>query len=64
MLKRSYSYFKDYKSIVIINRHGFGNWSEIAELIGGAKSREEIEEHYFTLFLENSEYLPVKKMLI
>ncbi len=42
MPKKNSFYLKDCRSILIIIRHGFGNWSEIAELIGGTKSREEI----------------------
>jgi hypothetical protein len=41
------------------NRHGFGNWSEIADFIGSNKSKEDVEEHYLATFLETPEFLPV-----
>lgn len=32
-------------------RFGFGNWAEIAELIGSDKKKEDVEEHYVNQYL-------------
>ena len=40
-------------------RHGFGNWNDIADFIGTNKSREEVEEHYQTVYLGAPNYIPV-----
>lgn len=39
--------------------HGFGNWSDIADTIGTGKTREEVEEHYQRIFLEDASFIPV-----
>ena len=46
-----------------MSRHGFGNWSEIAEFIGTNKTREDVEEHYVTYFLESPDFMPVPYVL-
>jgi transcriptional adapter 2-alpha len=34
-----------------LERKGFGNWQDIAEMIGNEKTREEIERHYDEVYL-------------
>ena len=41
------------------SRHGFGNWTDIADFINTNKTREEVEEHYLTVYLGAPNYIPV-----
>jgi len=34
-----------------LERKGFGNWQDIAEMIGPEKTKEEIEKHYDDVYL-------------
>ena len=36
-----------------------GNWLEVAEVIASGKTREEVEEHYHTFYLETPDFVPV-----
>ncbi len=47
-----------------MNRHGFGNWSEIAEFIGNGKTREDVEEHYTDVYVKADNFLPVSVHVI
>jgi hypothetical protein len=47
------------KVIQISHRHGFGNWDDISDFIGTNKSREEVEQHYQTIYLQGENFLPV-----
>lgn len=46
-------------ALLLFCRHGFGNWSEIAEFMGTSKTREEVEHHYTTVYLESPNFIPV-----
>lgn len=35
-----------------LERYGFGNWMEISDHIGSGKSKEEVEDHYETVYLK------------
>ena len=34
-----------------LEKKGFGNWADIAEMMGGEKTKEELEEHYDEIYL-------------
>jgi hypothetical protein len=40
-------------------RHGFGNWTDIADFIGSDKTREDVEGHYQAIFLDHPNFIPV-----
>lgn len=50
------------KVLVLLSRHGFGNWAEIADFIATNKTREDVEDHYLTTYLEAPSFLPVHRL--
>jgi hypothetical protein len=53
-LNNSFFYFKGFRSNFKFKkfRHGFGNWSEIADFIGTNKTRDDVQDHYINVYLE------------
>ena len=44
-----------------LERHGFGNWNEIAEHIGTDKTKEEVERHYEDVYLSSENFMPTQR---
>jgi transcriptional adapter 2-alpha len=42
-----------------IEMYGFGNWSDIAEHVGGNKNKQKCEHHYIQTYLGNGVVPPV-----
>ena len=61
-IRRTPSVWRPLKVNYHLFRHGFGNWAEIADFIGTNKSREDVEEHYLTVYLDTPDFLPVNIM--
>lgn len=41
-----------------LEKSGFGNWNDIAELIGSDKTKEDVERHYETYYLSETSFIP------
>ena len=41
-----------------VQLYGFGNWMDIAEHVGGGRSREAVERHYRRCYLESPPWTP------
>ena len=41
-----------------LEKSGFGNWNDIAELISSDKTKDDVEKHYETYFLSESNFIP------
>lgn len=47
-----------------LEKCGFGNWNDIAELIGTDKTKDDVEKHYEKYYLSHKKSLPTNSMIL